>query len=74
MHVINIPMQNLVQYLRRNGKLNEKESAVILSQIVALVESSHRNNIPCLNLLAENIVLDRNKNVHIVDRKEKGRY
>lgn len=58
---------NLLDYLNSRNGLPEREAQHIFVQIVSAISYIHSMNIIHRDLKAENILIDRNKNIRIID-------
>jgi serine/threonine protein kinase len=50
--------KDLFEYIKANGKLNEKEAARILKQLLMAINYCHERNICHRDMKVENIVVD----------------
>ncbi|KAL4463017.1 hypothetical protein ABPG72_022224 [Tetrahymena utriculariae] len=61
------PNNELFDFIVKRNRLNERQSARFLLQILSAVEYLHQNNIVHRDLKPENLLLDCNNNIKVVD-------
>ncbi|KAI9506715.1 kinase-like domain-containing protein, partial [Coemansia spiralis] len=57
----------LLQLIRKRGRLHENEARMFFRQIVSAMDYTHRNCIIHRDLKLENVMLDHENRVHIID-------
>ncbi|KAJ1935934.1 hypothetical protein EC988_008338, partial [Linderina pennispora] len=57
----------LLQYIRKRGRLHENEARVFFRQIVSAMDYTHRNCIIHRDLKLENVMLDSENRIRIID-------
>ncbi|OLY84390.1 Serine/threonine-protein kinase MARK2 [Smittium mucronatum] len=57
----------LLHYIRKRGRLMEREARVFFRQIVSAVDYIHRNNIIHRDLKLENVMLDGDQRIRLID-------
>jgi serine/threonine protein kinase len=58
---------NLDEYIEENGVLTEKESAIVLYQILSSVQYLHELGIAHRDIKPENILINEDKEIKLID-------
>lgn len=58
---------DLLQYVRRKGRLEEPEARRLFAQLLSAVEHAHKSHVVHRDIKAENVLLDENGNVKLGD-------